>query len=333
MIVAAIARSSSAKSYHSILIAHLSSPSATTRLLANMVLVDLMARLDGSAATQLGVGILASIDKALQSASLRSVEAAEDPISPRYHQAVYAKPDDPQTARRATLSLLASFCNLSTTPVERINWFDESDYRTLTFKLYRHANSDALPPVLARRLLQRLFTVLREEALTFFASVWTAAEVATPLKVAALRHASAFVKSYTLGTDFQMVMPSILVACTASSEAVREAAVALLKVVNRSASNETKNYYALDTFYGPRSGGSESRYRGSRTTDSSRQGPAAEAWGFGPVPTGLNPFFGRHFGRCEQAGRRADHSSFDEPRSWQERDRVSRPTADRVSIY
>lgn len=239
------------------MISRLSDSDAHTRLSAHLILAVLLKRLDRynvDEAVGLGVAILAATDKALQNTALRSIEGAGDPMSSAFLGAIYSKPDDAQTARRATVSLLAAFREIRKLSAERMDWFAKSDGRSLATALYRHANSDALPPVLARTLLQRLFTILREEALTFFASVWTDVEVATPLGVAALRHASAFVKSYALGTDFQMVVPSILVAFTSTNEAVRESAVALLKVVNRSASNETKNYYALDTFYGTRSG-------------------------------------------------------------------------------
>lgn len=175
-------------------------------------------------------------------------------MSPAYLQAISAKTDEAQTSRMATISLVSSFCTFRRPSDARVDWFGTSDFKTLSTILYRHANSDALPPTLARKLLQHLFAVLREDTLTFLACVWTDINTAEPLRVAALRHACAFAKSYALGTDFQMVVPSVLVAFTAKNQAIREAAVALLKVVNRSASNETKNYYALDTFYGDQTG-------------------------------------------------------------------------------
>lgn len=253
----AVDQSQHSDSYQKLLLAQLSSSTATSRLLAHLVLASLLQTLDAEASISLGVRILASLDKSLQTSTLRGIEHSEDPISPAYLQAVYAKPEEAQTSRMATISLVSSFCAFRRPSDAKIDWFGVSDFKTLTTTIYRHANSDSLPPALARKLLQHLFAVLREETLTFLACVWTDIHTSEPLRVAALRHACAFAKSYALGTDFQMVVPSILVAFTAKNQAIREAAVALLKIVNRSASNETKNYYALDTFYGDQSGMSE----------------------------------------------------------------------------
>lgn len=250
----AVAHSKHSVSHQELLLAQLSSSTATSRLLAHLVLARLLQTLDAQASITLGVSILASLDKSLQTSTLRAIENSDDPVSPAYLQAVYAKPDEAQTSRMATISLVSSFCGFRRPSDAKVDWFGTSDFKTLTTTVYRHANSDALPPTLARKLLQHLFAVLREDTLTFLACVWTDINTTEPLRVAALRHACAFAKSYALGTDFQMVVPSVLVAFTAKNQAIREAAVALLKVVNRSASNETKNYYALDTFYGAQTG-------------------------------------------------------------------------------
>ena len=252
--IEAIASSDDQSAYQKLLLAQLHSSTSTGRLLAHLILGSLLQSFGAEASISLGVAILASLNKSLQTSTLRAVEHSEEPTSPAYLQAVYTKPDEPQTSRMATVSLMAAFCTFRRPSDAKVDWFGASDFKILTTTLYRHANSDALPPTLARKLLQHLFAVLREETLTFLACVWTDVSTSEPLRIAALRHACAFAKSYALGTDFQMVVPSVLVAFTAKNQAIREAAVALLKIVNRSASNETKSYYALDTFYGAQSG-------------------------------------------------------------------------------
>jgi U3 small nucleolar RNA-associated protein 10 len=217
--------------------------------MAHLVLGRLLESLSGSEAADLGVAILAALESSLTKTIPNEVENPEEPLNPIYLQAIYTKSENPMTLTRATASLMASFTKLARSDIT-VNWFAKSVHRTLATTLYKHANSVILPAALAKNLLRTLFASLREDALVFFASVWTDVDQKMALRVAALRHATAFVKAYALGTDFQMVLPSILVAFTSTNGAVREAAVALLKVVNRSASNETKNYYAIDTFYG-----------------------------------------------------------------------------------
>jgi U3 small nucleolar RNA-associated protein 10 len=221
--------------------------------MAHLVIGRLLETLPGTQIAEFGVAVLPALE-GMPKSILSDVENPEDPLSETYLRAIYAKTDDSRTQARATVSLFASFCKLARPDTTSINWFSESPQATLAATLYRHANSDVLPATLAKNLLRSLLGSLREDALVFFASVWTDVNQLTGLKVAALRHATAFVKSYALGTDFQMVLPSILVAFTAANGGVRDAAVALLKVVNRSASNETKTYYAIDTFYGESTG-------------------------------------------------------------------------------
>jgi U3 small nucleolar RNA-associated protein 10 len=221
--------------------------------MAHLVVGRLLETLSGNQTADFGVAVLSALDGSRQS-SLRDVEDPENPLSEMYLRTIYTKPDEPKTFARATVSVFASFCKLARPDSTTVNWFAKSSQSTLAATLYRHANSDILPSVLAKNLLRSLLGSLREDALVFFASVWTDVHQLTGLKVAALRHATAFVKAYSLGTDFQMVLPSILVAFTSTNGGVRDAAVALLKVVNRSASNETKTYYAIDTFYGKSTG-------------------------------------------------------------------------------
>ena len=233
-----------------------------------------METLPGIQTAEFGVAVLSALD-GVRKSTLHDVENPEDPLSEMYLRTIYKKPDEPKTLARATVSVFASFCKLSRPESATVNWFAKSTQSALATTLYRHANSDVLPSILAKNLLRSLLGSLREDALVFFASVWTDVHQLTGLKVAALRHATAFVKSYTLGTDFQMVLPSILVAFTSTNAGVRDAAVGLLKVVNRSASNETKTYYAIDTFYGKSTG--ESLFSCYGSTDDCRQGTAPQA--------------------------------------------------------
>jgi len=244
--------------------------------MAHLVIGRLLETVSGPSAVELNVAVLSALD-GMRKSTLNDIENPEEPLSDRYLRAIYTKPDEPKTHAQATVSLFASFCKITRPSSSAVNWFSKSSLSTLATTLYRHANSDVLPPTLAKSLLRSLLGSLREDALVFFASIWTDVNQVTGLKIAALRHATAFVKSYALGTDFQMVLPSILVAFTSSSGGIREAAVALLKVVNRSASNETKSYYAIDTFYAESTGKCHQSHL-QFSADRPRQGAATQAW-------------------------------------------------------
>lgn len=125
-------------------------------------------------------------------------------------------------------------------------------FKSFTHSIYRYANSDYLHPAFAKILLRSLLTQLGEDALIFFASVWTSITSGS-LKTAALRHATAFVKAYTSGTDFQLVLPCLLIAFQDRDKIVRDAAKGLLRAVMGSIQGQPSSFYALDTFYGPRS--------------------------------------------------------------------------------
>lgn len=130
-----------------------------------------------------------------------------------------------------------------------------SSYKTFAYRLYAWANSDILPRSLATTLLQSLLIQVGDDALIFFASIWIDDE-SIALRVAALRHASAFIRAHagTSGSDFQLVMPAILVALQDPEPSVREVAVELLRCLDSATRIGGSNIYVLDTIYAGRSG-------------------------------------------------------------------------------
>ena len=117
-----------------------------------------------------------------------------------------------------------------------------------------------MPQQLSQALLRYLFAQLGEDALLFLASIWTSSstETGTALRLASLRHATAFVRAHTgidadQRTDFQLVVPAVLVAISNDEKVVREAATVLLKAITSAVHGGSSNVYALDAIYGPQS--------------------------------------------------------------------------------
>lgn len=131
-------------------------------------------------------------------------------------------------------------------------------YRQIALSLYTLSNSGLLNSAVAATILRSLLTQLAEDALVFFASIWTShtIDITPALRITALKHALAFINAYKAqghGIDFQMMVPALVIALQDENKEVRSAAVVLLKAVQGSI-GKVEDVYALDTFYGSQSG-------------------------------------------------------------------------------
>lgn len=129
-----------------------------------------------------------------------------------------------------------------------------ASYESFARLLYSWANSHILPSSLAITLLRSLLTQIGEDALIFFASIWTS-DVTTALRLAALRHAAAFIQAHAgeSATDFQLVLPGVLIALQDETKLVREAGILVMRNILALLKNGAPAIYGLDTFYGSRS--------------------------------------------------------------------------------
>ncbi|WWC65921.1 uncharacterized protein I303_108543 [Kwoniella dejecticola CBS 10117] len=244
------------------LISQIDSTNASAKLLSLLVLSQLMISAQGEKQMVLASQVLDHI-KLRQSVSLREIEYSEDGVSSTLLDAIYRRPADPRTSHRAFLSLLAAMTKVHR-PSTSITWLDgdievsgpKASYKSIANEIYAWSNSGSLPALLASSLLRSLFAQLGEDALLFFASIWTSQSSAA-LKTASLRHAFAFVSAYSgmkalQGIDFQIMVSSVVIALQDSEKSVRSAGVDLLKTMSVNAQN-SENIYALDTIYGSRS--------------------------------------------------------------------------------
>jgi U3 small nucleolar RNA-associated protein 10 len=234
-------------------------PNSNARLLAHLVLAYMLQILKGSQRVDVAIRILQASKQAIAQTSSTEAPDSDDTFSPAYLEAVYTKPDATRTSRMASLSLINAVTQVVRPAGTQISWLADGStpFKTFTLLAYSWANSDHLPAPIARRLLRSVLAQIGEEAMVFFASVWTGPESAA-LRTAALRHAQSFLKAYSgpnsEQVDFQLVLPALLVALQDAEKTVREAAAGLLKGLTASSSLAANGIYALDTFYGDRSG-------------------------------------------------------------------------------
>ncbi|WVQ95966.1 hypothetical protein IAU59_003065 [Kwoniella sp. CBS 9459] len=237
---------------------------ASARLLANLVLAQLITSLASEKQVLVASRVLQHLKSNQGAMSLRDIDHAEEPFSPLYLDAIYRKTNEARTSQMSVVSLLAAMTKVVKSTDDHTTWLSGDDiirettisYRVFAQDVYSWSNSGILPASLAQALLRSLLAQLGEEALLFLASTWTS-EAPLPLRAASLRHAKAFVSAYSdveteQGIDFQIMIPAILVALRDSEKSVRSAAVDVLRAMAANAQS-SENIYALDTIYGPRS--------------------------------------------------------------------------------
>ncbi|WVQ74325.1 U3 small nucleolar RNA-associated protein 10 [Cryptococcus sp. DSM 104548] len=248
------------------LVSQLGSPLSAARLLAYMILQTLIVTLRGPRQLSTASAVLVSLAPRLAGSSLRDIKHAGEHVGTEYLEGVYKRPEEGRTTLRAVVSLIASVAKV-VKPEEQIVWLasestdKEAVYKSLAYQVYLWANTAILPAPIAQALLRSLLTQLGEDALLFFASVWTSPSALFPaaLRTSALRHALAFIRAYASipatpqnpPVDFQVILPQVLIALQDSERQVRQAAVDVLKSV--SGGETMGDVYALDVVYGERS--------------------------------------------------------------------------------
>jgi U3 small nucleolar RNA-associated protein 10 len=222
--------------------------------------------LQGEQQLKLANQVLPVLSARLRIAPVRDAEDALEALAASFLRSVWTKPSSPKTASRATIALVASLGKVVRIPGIAVDWMEErpsspsrdASFGTFSTDLYALVNSNHLPPSLSRVLLRSLFTQLNEDALPFLASTYATPSLSSALRIVALRHATAFVSAHASSeegkaVDFQMVLPSLLVAMQDSNQDVREAGVGVLKAIGGLIRIGTGEIFALDTFYGSQS--------------------------------------------------------------------------------
>ncbi|GMK56611.1 hypothetical protein CspeluHIS016_0304510 [Cutaneotrichosporon spelunceum] len=243
------------------LVVTLTSTSRSARFLAALTLAHLVASAGGYQHV-VAARSLAALETFLAGQALRDVEDIEEPLSDNLIKAVVGKTSAGKTQQRVYLALLTSAVAVPPSPNILTTWLGDVDVSSpegqtcaIAQALYRWANSSNLSAAVAKHLLHSVFTQLGEDVLVFLASVWTSPVTISALRIAALRHAEAFVKAYASAksTDFQLIIPAILIALQDDAKPVRQAAAVVLRAVSATPQSSNADIYALESIYGSRS--------------------------------------------------------------------------------
>lgn len=240
-----------------LLVVNLSAGLPTARLLATLTLAQLVSCAGGYQHV-VAARSLETLETYLAGKPLRDVHEVESPLSEDLLKAVVSKPGNSRTQQRAYLSLLTAAAGVQ--PNTSTTWLgdvpaSEAQSRAVAQALYRWANSANLADSVSKHLLQAVLGQLGEDALIFLASIWTSS-ADSALRVAAIRHATAFVKAFkdnAKRTDFQLAIPATLVALQDSAKPVRQAAAVLLKTIAAVPLSASADIYGLENIYKPRS--------------------------------------------------------------------------------
>ncbi|GAA5827854.1 hypothetical protein JCM11251_007703 [Rhodosporidiobolus azoricus] len=189
-------------------------------------------------------------------------------------QAVLAKPADDATVQKVRASLLVGAVK-AVHPSQKAAWTwlagsaEEEQYRALSVAVYRlahlHSGSNAATD-LATQLLETLFSSLvTEDAVAFLTSLFTSTATSFDLRLAALKDAAVFVEVLSTATaqpkgklvDWQVVLPSLIVALADTEKRIRVEALRVLEKVRASLdpSKKVGAVYGRDKFYGSTSSG------------------------------------------------------------------------------
>jgi U3 small nucleolar RNA-associated protein 10 len=120
--------------------------------------------------------------------------------------------------------------------------------------IYKFANSFASLPILTTNIIRALFLNLQEDSLVFLASIVARSYEVKEDKamcIAALRHAASFLAAQP-SVDFQTILPSLIVAISATDVGIRAAAVDCVTTVARD-DKDFNGVYGFDTVYGEHS--------------------------------------------------------------------------------
>ena len=228
---------------------------SSSRLLALLIANHMVSKSDPATAVQ----FIRALSPHLRGQQLHDIGDALEPLSEDLSSTIFTRPKAARTTQRAVVAFFAALTRVQRTGDSFGLSTSTFAYKTLAEDLYIWSNSSILPLDLSKALLRSLFAQLGQDALVFFASVWTSTRPAG-LRASALKHALAYIRAHSDlqgGIDFQSIIPAILIALQDGDKSVRTSGVAVLQAV-LDVSKSSDNVYSLDTIYGDRS----SEYRG-----------------------------------------------------------------------
>ena len=271
------------------LLAQVASAQGEPLALALLVALRLAGKLEKSRRVQFVVAVVEALkvqQSGLDGLVAASPEHAADlldatnssAVATSVQNAAFAKPSADKTQQHLRAALLVGALK-AVHPLKDASWTwlaptpapVEVAYRELCFAAYRLAHAHSASPAsnaLAASILETLFGALvTDDALAFLASIYAAppSTVSVELRLAALRDAAAFVEVLAAATaspkgklvDWQVVVPSLVVALADGDKRVRAEALRALDAVRLTLSAQSGSaakvgvVHGRDKFYGP----------------------------------------------------------------------------------
>jgi U3 small nucleolar RNA-associated protein 10 len=128
----------------------------------------------------------------------------------------------------------------------------------LTRSIYVNANSVSSLHAGSINLLRALFVNLGDDSLLFLAGIWSHTSYPDDIRAAALLHGNAFLAAQMSDNDrqrdFQVILPSLLIAFHSDNRRIRERAGICVRMLAGSNSAQRSNIYGFESIYGDNAG-------------------------------------------------------------------------------
>ncbi|OAV98525.1 hypothetical protein PTTG_01832 [Puccinia triticina 1-1 BBBD Race 1] len=267
--------------------------SPTTRLVPLLLLWRIVDRLPGGAVGVLMNTLIDYMTTQTDSGGFNrwvNIDMGDSEADRSILETFYSKTSSEKLFSRLTASTLAKAATVADKLKHReYCWFEPGtskvvssasilsqplDVASFCFKLYcfAHPSSHTTQDSLARRVSGALPLMLKQEWLTFLARIWTSSLFNESFRIAALLDAEVEIKSVTTDcqnaakpapVDYQLLIPSVMIALIDPSKPVRAAALSLTTALktylnlidltkNTSGLSPEQFIYAYDRFYGDR---------------------------------------------------------------------------------
>jgi U3 small nucleolar RNA-associated protein 10 len=244
--------------YEEFLISQVDSEDPSSRLLAQCIITELLPVSQPDQQVRLAFGVIGKIDRSVYMQSLANVRDASNPDALAVMEKAYAKPSHQKTSALIQDALMSSLCNVTLpASVRSITLQDNSDdpAQALARILYRICNSDRVPEDRAKISLQKLFTQLGHRCLVFLLSVALDKSESLDLRVVSIRHIQAFITAHASGegklqTDFQCIVPALLILLTEKEKKVRDVTSFTLRLLRAGYGGVVQSVYGIDDIYG-----------------------------------------------------------------------------------
>jgi hypothetical protein len=240
------------------------SSAAISRILSSMIVLELLQK--GSTRASLQVLSMQSHSTAPLDVQLAKGDTLP---SPDTLSRIYSKPSSANTLLKLGSEMLFGALLSVESPAEsRWCWLEAKHtlsqptaaYRSLAIQAYTLAHDKSIPSSIVTKVLASLFKkAIREEALAFLASIFAVNSSPATLRLIALRDTAVFLdacseEEATASNDFQLVLPSIIVALSAQEKEIRQAAIRIVeKIYALAKSAKEQRTYGFDAYYGTRS--------------------------------------------------------------------------------